>query len=162
MTITCDKCGETFDAPGRRSKNCRGCSRLLAEAAAAEVYAAAREAFAAAVADGLVGAAVRAEVADAVAVAVAERKQQHHEAREAFLRRKEARRQRHRQNEFLARHGYRWWRAAADEESADAYAGWADSAVYAELTSWHLIAPDGRRVTVEQALAEIRSAAAGA
>lgn len=68
-----------------------------------------------------------------------------------------AKRDRVKTNRFLKSHGYRWSRE--DEESMDVFGATAFETTYGTHASavWELTAPDGRIVTVEQALEEIRN-----
>jgi len=89
-------------------------------------------------------------VSDGLATVQARRRAEADAQREQEGSRKEARRRRRELNDYLYRHGYRWHKEA--EEDRDFHAGFQNDP---EIGRWILHAPDGRHVSVEEALQEI-------
>lgn len=157
MITVCDKTGIRFEADSKRQKNHPRISALLNEAAKDGVYNVALSALAVVKANG--GGTIDEAIvftrqrmsgeADAKwQVKIAEERRQKALA--------EARAERKYQNGILYANGYRWHKE--DEESMDAFGATAFEERFGSHVSevWLLTAPDGREVTVAQAMQEIR------
>lgn len=158
-TVKCDKTGIEFEASSKRQKNHPLISALLNEASKDRyntgTYRIAMEACEQVKANGV------EDINEAIAY-IRERmsgntnaklSQRAAEKRE----RKERNEERARVNRLLKAHGYTWHKE--DEESMDAFGATAFETTYGSSSSsmWILSAPDGRSVSVNQALKEIEA-----
>ncbi len=153
-TVTCEKTGIEFEAKSARTKNHPAIMRVLDEANRYGWYAQAMQALIDGREAGLETIEEFVELLDATKEAALNAQQAKYSAFLAEKRaKKEARREHVILNAKLERHGYRWSNVGfADEEEADAFD------INAPIgTSWILISPDNRTVTVAQALAEIEA-----
>lgn len=156
VTMTCERSGIQFEAESRRTKVHPKISALLNELykdGKPGAYGVATKALA-----SFKSMEVKPEIETILAevvFAVEEHNgvvsQETRRNRELAAQREEARRQRYLTNAKLRKHGYRWQRNSGEDLDAIHAA-----ATYEEPQSdWRLIAPDGREVTVAQALTEI-------
>lgn len=158
MITTCDKTGIQFEAGSKRQRNHPQISSLLNEAAKDKyntgAYRIALEACGEIKSNGM------QDISEAIAL-IRERmggntnaklNQRAVEQRE----RKASREERDRVNSILRANGYRWHKE--DEESMDAFGANAFEDTYGTGASaaWSLVSPDGRTVSVTQALREIK------
>lgn len=160
MIIKCARTGIEFETDSNRQKNHPEISAVLAEASKdkqnAGAYRAAAKACEAIKADGTY---TIGEAVEFIRQAVTEGSvpQQARTRGTAMRQRKEQRRSREQINAILRQHGYTW--SKEDEESMDVFGATAFECTYGAGLSavWTLAAPDGREVTVQQALAEIEA-----
>lgn len=153
---TCQHCQTELSNP--RAKNCADCMALKNGAQKAGFYREALAALEHAGAEGLTGGEYRARAQEVYAELVAGRqvalRRRREDATQREADRKAAKREREATNARLREHGYRWQKV--DAESMDFAGAGAFDAIYGDREFvWELSAPDGRTVTVEQALAEI-------
>lgn len=162
VTVTCQYTGIEFEAASKRSKNHPAVSRLLTEASNDKHnpnrYRLTVNAFAEARKAGLtdideIMTFVNEVVTNGVEAAYRQRKAAAEQQRAQDEARKEAQQRRRDRNALLYRHGYRWIKES--EEDRDFHAGFMTDPL---IDQWQLIAADGRTVTVQQALEEIRNA----
>lgn len=144
MITICDKTGIQFETDSKRQKNHPAISALLAKSTKYGNYGVAMTALAE------VKSAGNMTIDEAIAF-VNQREEREEKART------EARLARKRKNEVLYKHGYRWHKE--DEESMDAFGATAFEDIYGSSVShvWILTAPDGREISVEKALEEIKN-----
>lgn len=153
----CQHCGSKLSNP--RAKNCDDCNSIKYTANKEGVYGQAVNALNEAYANGLRGKQVSNYARAVMKTAIAERSAnldaQRKAEREEERARRERKANREKTNSILRAHGY-WWNRE-DEESMDRFGATAFETTYGPHVSvvWELVAPDGRTVTVEQALAEI-------
>jgi hypothetical protein len=162
ITMKCDKTGIEFEADSKRQKNHPLVSALLNAAAKDKynngLYKAAIEAFEEVKATG--GYTIEEAISYAEAAMQGKTEQGNEKRRIEAERNKriaEAKAHRRATNNYLYANGYRWYKE--DEESMDAFGANAFEEVYGSVVSvvWTLISPDGRAVTVAQALEEIKA-----
>ncbi len=158
MLITCDKTGIQFETDSKRQKNHPAVSALLNQAAKDGVYNAAIEALAEVKSSG--GYTIDEALALARSRMTESENEKWQRVRATEIARKaqaDARAERRYQNDVLRKHGYTWHKE--DEESMDVFGATAFEDRYGDNVSsvWILTAPDGREVTVQQALAEINA-----
>lgn len=154
----CQHCGIELSNP--RAKNCDDCSRVKYDANKESVYGQVVSALNEAYANGLRGESVSGYAREAMKNAIAERNAtldaRRQAERDGERARREQKAKRKETNRILRAHGYTWNRE--DEESMDAFGANAFGQMYGNASFvWELIAPDGRTVTVAQALAEIEA-----
>lgn len=154
VKVTCQYTGITFEAASKRQKNHPRVSALLNDAARAGTYGTAVERLAEARELGMTD--INAIIAFARAGAAEAAQQRSEREYERKVARKQAQREWSEQREERARtkailrsHGYTWSKGG-DEEDMD-FAG----PNAGGEGRWILSAPDGRIVTVREALAEI-------
>lgn len=158
MITTCDKTGIQFETDSKRQKNHPAVSALLNQAAKDGVYNAALEAMQEVKETG--GYTIDEALAFVRSRMTESENEKWQRVRSAEIARKaqaDARAERRYQNDVLRKHGYTWHKE--DEESMDAFGATAFEERYGSNVSsvWELTAPDGRTVTVQQALEEIKS-----
>lgn len=154
VQITCQYTGITFDAASKRQKNHPRVSAILNDAAKGGTYGTACERLNEAREAGMLDInEVIAYVKSGVNAAAQERTNREFAARQekratqrAFA---DARAEREQTNAILRQHGYRWQKVG-DEEDMDFAGPNAGGEGY-----WVLCAPDGRSVSVAEALKEI-------
>jgi hypothetical protein len=157
VSKVCQYSGLPLDNP--RAKNHPLVTRLLNRADQEGVYGAVRDAMWSAVAAGRVGQAVIDAGEAALPSAVDRNRARSQQAADAALAAEQERRttlrRRDAVNSALSRAGYRWQRE--DEESMDRFGATAFNAIYGGQSEsvWFIVAPDGRTLSLQQALAEI-------
>lgn len=150
FSVKCQYCGEEFEAKSSRAKNCPACSKMMTEANKHYgAYAAAQTAAQEAMTIDITPAERRELIASAANQGTAEYSARMNQMRQRQRERKEAYAKRTSRNAFLRQHGYCWRNLAAMSFNEDIYAN-ADAS-----PDWALFAPDGREVTVTEAMAEI-------
>lgn len=160
-TVTCQHSGLEFESKSGRAKNHPALDSLLKDAYKRGVYGETMDALKAVRAAGGYETAEQylARVNDILAGKVSERRArqeaQLRAEQEAEKARKEAKRQREAQNAFLRQHGYTWHKYAVGSEEDTFPGGYAAGIGEFDHYEWYLESPDGREVTVEQALDEI-------
>lgn len=158
MITICDKTGIQFETDSKRQKNHPAISALLAKSTKYGNYGVAMTALAEVKSAGnmTIDEAI-AFVNQRMAETDAERQTRRIAEEREEKARTEARLARKRKNEVLYKHGYRWHKE--DEESMDAFGATAFEDIYGSSVShvWILTTPDGREISVEKALEEIKN-----
>lgn len=149
VKVICQHSGIEFEASSARAKQHPLVADLKTDANRRGTYAAAMKAMEVVRKDGGYAtieefvSLVNAEVAGTRKAQIASKIAAENDRRDAQQKLKE-------QNALLKANGYRW----SKEETTGYFGGDSDAPEYA----WTLIAPDGRAVTVQQAIAEIQNA----
>lgn len=155
VTVVCQYTGVEFEASSKRSKNHPKVSAFLDAAAKDKynptAYRTAKEALAAAKDEG------KTDIDEIIQYAQAVVDSANDAAYQRRIEDEQQRKARAERNSLLRSHGYRWHKE--DEESMDFAGPNAFGAMYGSASAvWILTAPDGREVTVAQALKEIENA----